>query len=155
MARRTASGVPADQDLPLGFADAENQATETSNSQEVCPKQRPFQSFCKTLWGGEGNAAFTQHCFLDRALCQALWRPRCHSASLQRPRRVLVFGPGVGMGWGNLGPEPGSHTDGVGHQESDGVCGPEMLTLPPQPVDLSMVFTGDPPFMSPLETLNS
>ena len=74
---------------------------------------------------------------------------------LGMPRRVLVFGPGVGMGWGNLGPEPGSHTDGVGHQESDGVCGPEMLTLPPQPVDLSMVFTGDPPFMSPLETLNS
>lgn len=55
----TASGTPVHQNLPLGFADAENQATGTDMSQEVYTKQRPISYFAKPGALGRGGSLRT------------------------------------------------------------------------------------------------
>lgn len=100
---RTASEDPADQDLPLGFADVENQATETPD-QKSAQNRGWFSHFAETCGVGRGRSLFA-------ALFPGTVETRYHLASLQHPPRVLALALEWGQGGETLGLEPGSHTD--------------------------------------------
>lgn len=108
--------TPADQGLALGFADVENQATETPDL-EVCTKQRLVQSFCRTPWGGRDlgpGFSTTSGSLLTPAPTQG----SC----------LALSGARVGKPWGLIQ----AH---IQTGKRNGFWGPEMLTLPPQPMD--------------------
>ena len=94
---------------------------------EVCTKQRLVQSFCRN-WSGERTKSF----------CSTVSRHCGDKISLgltPAPTQGSCLGPGMGPGWGN----PGAWarlTYRLKMQESNGFWGPEMLTLPAQPMDL-------------------
>ena len=91
---RTASEDPADQDLPLGFADVENQATETPD-QKSAQNRGWFSHFCRD-WSGERTKSF----------CSTVSRHCGDKISLgltPAPTQGSCLGPGMGPGWGNPG----------------------------------------------------
>lgn len=94
---RRASENPADQGLPLGFADVENQATETPD-QKSAQNRGWFSHFAEPRGVGRGPS-----------LCSALFPGNL--ASLQHPHRVLALALEWGQGGETLGLDPGSYTD--------------------------------------------
>lgn len=99
---RRASENPADQGLPLGFADVENQATETQD-QKSAQNRGWFSHFAEPRGVRTGPS-------LRAVLFPGTVKTRYHLASLQHPHRVLALAPEWGQGGETLGLDPGSYT---------------------------------------------
>ena len=100
---RRASENPADQGLPLGFADVENQATETPD-QKSAQNRGWFSHFAEPRGVGREPSLCT-------ALIPGTVKTRYHLASLQHPRRVLALALEWGQAGETLGLDPGSYSD--------------------------------------------